>query len=150
MQKIVKHFKRVDPILYQASQKIHSLELLEKSENFFSDLCEAIINQQLSEKAGDTIFQRFTRLFPKGKISPEKLLLIPDGQIRNVGPSNAKVTFLKDLATKVTQKELELDKLRELENDLVIKTLMKVKGIGPWTAEMFLMFSLAREDVFSF
>jgi len=77
------------------------------------------------------------------------LLKLSDKKIRSCGTSNSKVSFLKDLAAKVLKNDLKLNKLDKLSDDLVIKELTKVKGIGPWTAEMFLMFTLGREDIFS-
>lgn len=148
--KVIAHFREKDPILHSVIHKIKLPDRIEKSTDYFSDLCEAIINQQLSDKAATTIFGRFKKLFPKEKITPEKLLEMKDQDVRKVGTSNAKVNFMKDLAQKVIRCEIQLDQLDKLDNDLVIKELTKVKGIGPWTAEMFLMFTLAREDVFSF
>lgn len=146
---IIKHFKRADPILHAIIDKIDPLKPLSKSNNFFSDLCEAIINQQLSDKAARTIFNRFKKLFPKEIITAEKLQKIPDKKIRDIGTSWKKVDFMKNLAEKVVKAEINLEKLEELENEMIITQLTKLHGIGRWTAEMFLMFSLGREDVFS-
>lgn len=123
--------------------------MLSVSDNFFADLCEAIINQQLSDKAAATIFKKFKKLFPKETITAGKLAEIPDKNIRDVGTSWKKIEFMKNLAAKVIGKELLLDKLIDLNDESVIQELTKLHGIGRWTAEMFLMFSLGREDVFS-
>lgn len=146
--KIKNHFKKNDPILYSYIEKIELFEH-KPSSDLFVELCEAIINQQLSDKAAATIFQRFKNLFPKGRITPRAFLKLPDAKIRSCGTSNAKVKFLKDLAKKVASGKLNLERLRELTDGEVIVELTKVHGIGPWTAEMFLMFALGREDVFS-
>lgn len=148
-KQIIDHFKKSDPILYSIAVTSQSIKPLSKSDNFFSDLCEAIINQQLSDKAARTIFNRFKTLFPKGIITADKLIKIPEGKIREIGTSWKKVEFMKNLAEKVMKAEINLEKLEELENELVIMELTKLHGIGRWTAEMFLMFSLARDDVFS-
>lgn len=148
--KVIAHFREKDPILHSVIHKIKLPDRIEKSTDYFSDLCEAIINQQLSDKAAATIFGRFKKLFPHGKITAQKLLQLRDEEIREAGTSNAKVKFMKDLAQKVIRSEIQLDQLDKLENESVIKVLTEVKGIGPWTAEMFLMFTLAREDVFSY
>ena len=148
-KKAVDYFRSVDPLLYSVINKTKHLKPLEKSENFLSDLCEAIINQQLSDKAAATIFAKFQRLFPKGIITAKELLKTPDGKIREAGTSWKKVEFIKNLAKKIVRKELELEKLNKLKDHEVITELTKLHGIGKWTAEMFLMFSLAREDVFS-
>ncbi len=142
------HFQKNDPILYKWMQKI-TVEERALPENLFEELCEQIISQQLSGKASDTIFGRFKKLFPKGDITPERLLKLQDDEIRTCGTSWAKIKSLKDLATKVKDKTLHLENLKNMSDEDVMKELTSVKGIGPWTAEMFMMFSLGREDIFS-
>jgi DNA-3-methyladenine glycosylase II len=148
-KKIINHFKKIDPILFSVLKKIDRIKSPSKSKNYFSDLCEAIINQQLSDKAAATIYKKFKKLFPSGIISAEKLLQIPDKKIRGVGTSWKKVEFMKNLAEKVARSEIKLEKLNELHDEEIITQLTELHGIGRWTAEMFLMFSLAREDIFS-
>lgn len=147
-KKIIEHFKKADLILYSIIEKV-GISGPKVSDDYFYDLCEIIINQQLSDKAAATIFGRFKKLFLQEKITPKMLLKLSDKKIRSCGTSNSKVSFLKDLAAKVLKNDLKLNKLDKLSDDLVIKELTKVKGIGPWTAEMFLMFTLGREDIFS-
>ncbi|OGK25162.1 hypothetical protein A3A46_00600 [Candidatus Roizmanbacteria bacterium RIFCSPLOWO2_01_FULL_37_13] len=147
-EKIRKHFRKVDPIIFSVVNKVGVLGPM-ISNDYFSDLCEIIINQQLSDKAAATIFTRFKKIFPKGEITPQSLLKLSDEKIRSCGTSNAKVSFLKDLAKKILAEELQLDELDKLTDELVITELTKVKGIGPWSAEMFLMFTLGRADIFS-
>lgn len=142
------HFQKVDPVLFSYIKKI-DLPEFKPAEDLFVDLCESIISQQLSEKAGATIFGRFKSLFSKGKITPAGVLKLPDQKIRACGTSFAKIKSLKDLAQKVKSKELDLQLLKELDDEKVIEELVKVRGIGRWTAEMFLMFALGREDIFS-
>lgn len=149
MEKVFEHFRKSDPILFALIKNFRELRPLSRSQNFFSDLCEAIINQQLSDKAAATIFKKFQELFPKGNITAENLLKIPAEKIREVGTSWKKVEFIKNLAKKIVKAEINLEGLKELEDELVINELTKLHGIGRWTAEMFLMFSLARPDVFS-
>ena len=148
LRKIKNHFKNVDPVLYKA---IKNLYLLEKAapKDYFAKLCAEIINQQLSDKASATIYKRFQKLFPDEKITPERTLNLTHQELRGTGTSNAKVRFIKSLAEKVVNKEVKLEKLDSRTDEEVIKELTKIKGIGPWTAEMFIMFSLARADVFS-
>jgi DNA-3-methyladenine glycosylase II len=143
------HFRKVDPILHSVIADIPPVTIPKRTD-YFIVLCESIINQQLSEKAGDTIWNRFLSLFPNKKVTPEKVLALPDEKIRSVGTSWSKISYLKNLATHVRQKTLHLHTLQRMSNADVIEELTKVKGIGPWTAEMFLMFSLGREDVFSY
>jgi len=147
------HFQSADPILYAALEKLdaHAHTFVPHvTDDYFSDLCDAIISQQLSTKAGATIFGRFKGLFPQGVITPERAVKLKDEQIRNIGASWSKAAFIKDLADKAMKKEVPLEALKDLSDDEVIKALTAVKGIGPWTAEMFLMFSLGREDIFSY
>lgn len=146
---IVIHFKKADPILHSLIQKL-SIDQIKPSSDLFRSLCREIIGQQLAGKAAEAICTRFMKLFPKGKVTARKLLLLPDDAVRSAGTSWAKVRSLKDLAKNVVEKNLHLPSLTNLSNDDVVKELVKVKGIGPWTAEMFLMFSLAREDIFSY
>ena len=120
-----------------------------RDKDYFTALCEDIIGQQLSGKVADSIFAKFTILFPKKLITPERLLKLTDQQIRDKGPSWAKVRSLKDLANRVVTKQLHLVKLDKLSDADALKELVQVKGIGPWTAEMFLIFTLHRENIFS-
>ena len=150
-KEIKKHFQKGDPILFKIIQGIGELEELTPRlrRDYFFSLCKQIVNQQLSGKAADKIFERFTGLFPYKKITSKYLLKLSDGTIRKIGASWAKVKYLKDLAQKTENKEVNLEQLPQLSNEIVIQELTKIKGIGTWTAEMFLMFSLGREDVFS-
>lgn len=147
--KIKRHFQLTDPILFSILDKVDSIAV-QAASDMFADLIETIVNQQLSEKAGATIFTRFKKLFPKGNITATGVLRLPDKTIRNVGPSWSKVTYIKNIALAVKTKKLDLKKLHELTDEEVIKELTQIKGIGRWTAEMFLMFSLGRADIFSY
>jgi len=151
MKKINDHFKKADPILFAALQKIGEIEslTLRNTSDYFVALCEEIVSQQLSGKVADVIFGRFKKLFPKEAIMAKGVLKLTHEQLRGVGMSNAKAKYIKDLAEKVENKEVHLKKLVAMENEEVIAELTKIKGIGRWTAEMFLMFTLGREDIFS-
>jgi DNA-3-methyladenine glycosylase II len=145
---IIAHFKKSDPILFEYIAKVN-VEDFTKHNDLFVSLCDEIISQQLSGKAAETIFQRFKKLFPNEEITAKTLSKIPEEAIRAAGCSWAKVRSLKDLADHVLTKKLHLEKLDTLADEEVIKELVQVKGIGPWTAEMFMMFTLGREDIFS-
>lgn len=151
-KKILGHFKKADPVLYKAYLELADQELMtiHVPTDHFSALSREILAQQLSSKVARVIFERFKNLFPKKKINSKYLLNIKHEALRATGMSNAKATFLKDLAEKVENKEISFMELKELDDEDVIRELVKVKGIGPWTAEMFLIFSLERSDVFSF
>ena len=147
-KKALIHFKRNDPILHSVALSVELKELV-KPNDYFVDLVESIISQQLSGRAADTIFGRLKKLFPKGKITPKYLLKISDQAIREAGISFGKIKYIKGVAQKIANKELDLRKLENMADKEVIEELVKIKGVGPWTAEMFLMFTLVREDIFS-
>lgn len=146
-KKALTHFKKNDPVLHEAGIKIETLTLSIHPQPFVR-LCRSIIGQQLSVKAAQTIFDRFEKLFEKG-INPADLLKTQNDDLRSCGISYTKISYLKDLAHKTLSEEIDLHSLKNFSNEEVIETLVKVKGIGAWTAEMFLMFSLGRPDVFS-
>lgn len=156
-KKIKAYFKKVDPVIYRVMKEIDFDKWFGRSatagrpkRDYFIALCEDIVGQQLSGKAADSIFARFLTLFSGKRINPERILKLTDQQIRDVGTSWAKVRYLKDLAGQVKEGQLRLKSLDNLADEAVIAELTKIKGIGPWTAEMFLIFTLKREDVFSY
>ena len=143
----IKHFKKEDPILYELAKRIDPF-VLEKSQNHFVRLVRAIVGQQLSVKAASTIFGRFEKLFKK-EINAAEILKLKDDDIRACGISYPKIKYIKDLSEKVRDKQVLLETLETADEDFIINHLTQVKGIGVWSAEMFLMFALARPDVFS-
>lgn len=154
-KKIKSHFKKVDPVIYEFIADLDFNKWLKPrikkrtDRGYFAALCREIIGQQLSGKVVDVILKRFTSLFDQKVISPQQVLSLKDQSLRDVGMSWAKVSYVKDLAEKIANKELNFKNLHRLNDTEVIIELTNVKGIGPWTAEMFLMFTLGREDVFS-
>ena len=117
--------------------------------NYFEALIRNIIYQQLSGKAAQTIYNRFLALFKTTQYpSPDEILITPFENLRGAGLSNQKVTYILDLSKKYVDGTLQLDELDGKSNKDVSAQLIKVKGIGQWTADMFLMFTLNREDVF--
>lgn len=149
-QSALDHFEKHDPTLFSFAQTLDPIVLADSfdPEQFFADLCNSIVGQQLSVKAGDTIWRRVSELF-HNTITPQTILITPDEAIRATGTSWSKIRFMKDLAQHVQDKKLDLLTLHEKSNEEIIVQLTQVKGIGPWTAEMFLMFTLGRPDVFS-
>jgi DNA-3-methyladenine glycosylase II len=113
----------------------------------FSALVRAIIFQQLSTKAASTIHARLLGLMPDAGVTPASLIAIEDQQLRSVGISRQKAMYLRDLCDKVRSGAVKLDSVETLDDEAVIDALTQVKGIGRWTAEMFLMFRLHRPDV---
>lgn len=144
---IVRHFKRVDPVLARIFPHIKPFTL-KRSENLFLALISSIIYQQLSTKAGDAILQRFIDRFG-ADVSPSRVLSHNKEVLRNIGVSWAKTNTIYNLSLIVREGKLDFELLCEASNEEVIQRLVSIHGIGRWTAEMFLMFGLGREDVFS-
>lgn len=120
------------------------------SADLYQNLLESIVSQQLSVKAADTIFKRFLALFPGENFpKPEEVLKISDDTLRSCGLSRQKASYLKSLSELILSGQLILEDLESLPDEEVILLLTKVKGIGRWTAEMFLIFTLGRPDIFS-
>lgn len=143
------HFQKHDPVLYDLAARVGSITI-ESSRDLFLDMCETIISQQLATKVASTICTRFRNLFHGENISPEHVLALSDESLRGVGLSGSKVRYIKDLAQKTKDGVVDFASIHTKSNEQVVSALTIVKGIGPWSAEMFLMFSLGREDVFSF
>ena len=143
-----KHLMKADPTLKLIIKRVGPCELHAVApRDPFGALCTAIASQQLSVKAADTIFGRFCDLFPNRKPTPERVMTLTDDQIRAVGFSRPKVSFIKDLAAHVLDGRLDLKRLKKHPDDEVMRQLVAVKGIGRWTAEIFLMFRLGRPDI---
>ncbi len=110
----------------------------------FTALASAIVGQQLSTKAADTIWRRFAAL---GPVEPLSVLALEEAAMRSVGLSGAKTRYVRDLAERIATGDLDLKALDALDDETVIADVTRVKGIGRWTAEMFLVFCLTRPDV---
>jgi len=145
MRKAVNHLRKSDPILRGIIDRVGPCRM-EFGEPQFAALAESIVYQQLNGKAAATIFERFAALAGE-PLTPEGILNLSDAQLRSVGLSKQKSAYLKDLAAKTAAGTLDFARLPELSDDEVIEHLTQVKGIGVWTAHMFLMFSLQRPNV---
>lgn len=137
-----------DPVMRKLIKE-HALEELEEKKSYFAALTYEIIGQQLSGKVVRVIYKRFLDLFGGKLPEPKQILKIKDTKLRSCGCSWAKVKYLKSLAECVNNNQLNLQSLHKLPDQEVYEQLLKVKGIGPWTAEMFMIFTLHRPDVFS-
>jgi DNA-3-methyladenine glycosylase II len=113
----------------------------------FSALVRAITFQQLSTKAASTIYNRMAALMPAGTPTPEGFAALSDDELRGAGMSRQKIGYLRDLCEKVASKKIDLEALEGLSDEDVVAALVTVKGIGRWSAEMFLIFRLLRPDV---
>lgn len=145
MRKALRHLKASDPILRAIIERVGAFKM-EFGPPEFHSLAEAIVYQQLNGKAAVTIFKRFTAL-AGDPVTPQGILKLSDAQLRSVGLSKQKASYLKDMAERATRGELDFSRLPEMTDDEVIKHLTQVKGVGVWTAHMFLMFTLRRPNV---
>jgi DNA-3-methyladenine glycosylase II len=137
-----------DPVMKGLVEKYGALGLTE-STDYFADLARAIVAQQLATKAADTIWRRVTALLG-GEVTAGKFLSIAGEAVRQAGVSANKLKYMTNLAQAVMDGTLDLENIQNRDDEEIIPHLSAIKGIGRWTAEMFLIFSLAREDVFSF
>lgn len=145
MRKAVNHLKKCDPVLCAIIERVGPCRM-EYGVPEFCSVAEAIVYQQLNGKAAVTIFKRFAALAGE-PLTPEGILKLSDEQLRSVGLSKQKSAYLKDLAAKTAAGLLDFSRLPELTDEEVIEHLTQVKGVGVWTAHMFLMFSLRRPNV---
>ncbi len=145
IEKGIQHLSRNDNRIATLIKKNRKCNL-QPHNDYFISLLGSIIQQQLSIKAADSIYNRFLGLTGK-KPTPEIILNLPDIQLRNCGLSNSKVKYVKDLSAKVLNKEISLMNLEAKEESEIITELTKVKGIGVWTVHMFLIFTLGRLNV---
>jgi DNA-3-methyladenine glycosylase II len=143
------HLATVDPVMAQIIRQVGRCGLhRSRREDPFTALVEAIVWQQLSTKAAATIYKRLLALFPNGHYpTPAAIIACSDESMRTAGLSRAKAIYLRDLATKVADRTVILESLTTLPDDEAVDVMTRVKGIGRWSAEMFLMFRLLRPDV---
>ena len=138
---------RRDPVLAPVIRKHKERSPLDRPVlDPFPSLVRVIAGQQISTKAAATIYGRLAALMPDG-VAPEAMLALTDEQFRQAGMSRQKITYLRDLAAKVVSGDLPVHSLHELTDEEVIEAIVRVKGLGRWSAEMFLMFRLHRPDV---
>ena len=145
MRKAILHLKNSDPVMRRLIEQVGPCRMQFGKPEFHS-LAEAIVYQQLNGKAAVTIFNRFAALAGE-PLTPAGILKLSDEQLRSVGLSKQKSSYLKDLSQKTADRLLDFAKLPEQSDAEVIEHLTQVKGIGVWTAQMFLMFTLKRENV---
>lgn len=152
-----KQLAATDPTMAALIERIGRIDLEtrlrrrseERPADAYGALLRAIVGQQLSTKAARTIYGRVLELFDGRTPTPEQLLEADETKLRAAGLSGRKVEYIRDLAAHVIAGELELDRLEELSDEEVIEEIVAVRGLGVWTAEMFLLFHLERPDVLS-
>jgi DNA-3-methyladenine glycosylase II len=145
MRKAINHLKKSDPVMRGIIERVGTCRM-EYGEPTFHSLAEAIVYQQLNGKAAVTIFKRFTDVAGL-PVTPKRILKLSEQQLRAVGLSKQKSSYLRDLAAKTESGLLDFGKLQAMEEAAVIEHLTQVKGVGVWTAHMFLMFTMRRPDV---
>ena len=121
--------------------------ILEQRKQVWLHLCASIMSQQLSTKVADVIFNRFLHLFPKKKPTLQLVIDMPFDTLRGIGLSNAKTNYVKNVCTFFLKEKLTDARLYKMDNEEAIKYLTQIKGVGQWTVEMILMFTLGREDI---
>jgi len=143
-----RHLSQADPILANIISRHGPCALSRQAgqRQYFVALTEAILSQQLSVKAAATIYKRFKEKLG-GRVTPASVLQLPETEFRGVGISRQKTSYLRDLAAKWGEGTIKYRRFKFYTNEEVITALTQVKGIGRWTAEMFLIFSLLRPDV---
>jgi DNA-3-methyladenine glycosylase II len=145
MRKAINHLKQSDPILAAIIAQVGPYRM-GYGDPTFESIAETILYQQLNGRAAETIMNRFAAL-AGDPLTPKGILALTDAQMREVGLSRQKTSYLRDLSEKTNSGLLNFSQLNEQPDEEVIKHLTQVKGIGVWTAHMFLMFSLRRPDI---
>jgi DNA-3-methyladenine glycosylase II len=143
---ILQHFDEKDAVMAGVIRRGGAFKL-KRNKNYFQVLCKAIVGQQISTKAAESINQRFRNLFTSNRPTPKKVRSLTEKQLREVGLSGQKVKYMKDLSEKFLDRTVCPHRMVYQDNEEIIRQLIGVYGIGRWTAEMFLIFSLGRMDV---
>ena len=146
MRRAIHHLKTADPVLGGLIENIGPYRIVYRTPNFDA-LVRSIVSQQLSSKAAATIYARVQAVSGGGHVAPDVLLRLRTPALRKAGLSAQKIGYLRDLARLTCRGELNFQALPNLSDDEVIGALTQVKGIGVWTAHMFLIFALRRPDV---
>jgi len=141
-----KALSRRDPVIRKIIKKHKKGSLISRGDPFFS-LCRTIVGQQISIKAADSIWLKFEKKC-KNKIIPIKIINLSTRSLRNAGLSRQKVSYLKNIAKSFKNKSFNVSDLKKMSDDQAINYIIKLKGLGVWSAQMFLMFNLNRPDIF--
>ena len=146
MRKAILHLKKSDPVLASLIEQVGPYRI-EYREPQFETLVRSIVYQQISGKAAATVLDRLLGLVPKRKLTPRAILKLTPEQLRSAGLSGQKASYIRDLAEHTQAKRIDFSTIDDLTDADVIEHLTQVKGIGVWTAHMFLIFALRRHDV---
>jgi len=146
MRKAILHLKKADPLLGSVIDRVGAYRM-EYRDPGFETLVRSIVYQQLSGKVAKVIFGRLVEMLPDGAVTPEGILKLTPVKMRRAGLSKQKTAYIRDLARKTVRGKVRFETLGELADHEVIEHLTQVKGIGVWTAHMFLIFALRRLDI---
>jgi DNA-3-methyladenine glycosylase II len=140
------HVRKSDPRLARVLEK-HGVIKFKPEGDMFEALVESILSQQLAGAAANAIIRKVRAIYPDGKLEASTMSKTPPRKLRAAGVSPQKVSYLKDLSSRVAKGKIDLEALREMEDAEIITILDEVRGVGPWTAHMLLIFTLGRADV---
>jgi 3-methyladenine DNA glycosylase/8-oxoguanine DNA glycosylase len=147
-RRALRHLRAADPALAVIIDRVGPYRLVPRTDGtHFDYVVRCIVGQQLSGKAAQTIYQRLLDFYGGRRPAPAELLETPDGKLRAVGLSGRKVEYVKELAARAHKREIAIERLHEMADEEVMETLVRVRGIGRWTAQMVLMFRLGRADI---
>jgi DNA-3-methyladenine glycosylase II len=146
MRKAILHLKKSDPVMRAIIERVGAYKI-EHREPTFDTLVRSIVYQQLSGKVASVILGRLIALLPGGDLTPQAILKLTPLRMRKAGLSKQKTAYIRDLARKTLKGQVKFETLADLSDDEVIEHLTQVKGIGVWTAHMFLIFALRRPDI---
>ena len=145
-QKAKRILSKRDRVFKNIIKKYKKGFLATRNNPFFS-LCRTIVGQQISTKAADSIWSKFEKRCKKN-VTPKKVLKLSSSTLKNAGLSRQKVSYLKNIAKNFKNKSFDIKKLKKMEDNEAIEYITRLKGLGVWSAEMFLMFNLNRPDIF--
>jgi len=148
MDENVKQHLSLDPVMKNLLDQFEIKEYWGQQRSHFLDLIEIITGQQLSMKAAKSIFNRLISLYPSIP-TPEQIINTPEDMLRSAGLSRSKALYIKNIAQAMTDRKIDTDSFESMSDNEISCQLLKVKGVGPWTVEMFLIFTLHRPDIFS-
>jgi len=146
MRKAILHLKKSDPVMRAIIERVGAYKIQHR-EPSFETLVRSIVYQQLSGKVASVILGRLIALLPEGKVTPQAILKLTPARMRKAGLSKQKTAYIRDLARKTNKGHVKFEALADLADQEVIEHLTQVKGIGVWTAHMFLIFALRRLDI---
>jgi len=146
MRKAIIHLKKADPVMRAIIERVGAYRI-EHRDPSFETLVRSIVYQQLSGRVASVILGRLIALLPSGEVTPEAILKLTPARMRKAGLSKQKTAYIRDLARKTLKGHVRFETLPDLPDHEVIEHLTQVKGIGVWTAHMFLIFALRRPDI---